>query len=93
VPTGGGDPSLIQKPAKPLDAAAKAAIKVRCKTFRHHDHVKDGKDSFDEAVSRFLAQVGEENVVSVESIQYTWLDTEAKVPMNDYGAMVLYKEL
>jgi hypothetical protein len=93
VPAGGGDPNLIQKPAKPLDAAAKAAIKVRCKTFRHHDHVKDGKDSFDDAVSRFLAEVGEENVVSVESIQYTRLDGEAKIPMTDYGALVIYKRL
>lgn len=91
VPTGGGDESLIQKPSKPLEVAAKAAIKVQCKTFRHHDCVKDGKDAFDQEVSRFLEHVGEANVMSVESIQYTWIDKETKTPMTDYGAMVIFK--
>lgn len=93
VASGSGDPGQIQKPAKPLEIAAKAAIKVRCKTIRHHDHVKDGKDNFDAAVSRFLDETGEPNIVSVESIQYTWFDSETKVPMTDYGAMIIYKGL
>ncbi len=91
VPTGASSDNLIQKPAKPLDAAAKAAIKVCCKTFRHHEHMSDGKDKFDEVVSRFLAGVGEENVVSVESIQYTRIEKE--MAMTDYGAMIIYKSL
>ncbi len=93
VPVGGGDPNMIQKPSKPLDRAAKAAIKVRCKTFRHHDHVAADKDGFDGAVSAFLAQIGEENIVSIESIQYTWVEKETKTPMSDYGAMVFYRGL
>lgn len=93
VPTGVGDESLIQKPSKPLERAAKAAIKVRCKTLRHHDHVAGGKDTFDDAVSGFLAQVGDENIVSVQAVHYTWLDKETKVPMEDYGVLVVYKGL
>jgi DNA-directed RNA polymerase subunit RPC12/RpoP len=93
VDSGSGDAGLIQKPSKPLEIAAKAAVKVCLRTFRHHDYVQDGKDTFDQVVSKFLDEVGEPNVMTVESIQYTWLDKETKTPMTDYGAMVIYRGL
>lgn len=91
VPTGGGDPNMIQKPAKPLDAAAKAAVKVRCKTIRHHECVSNGADKFDETVGGFLAGIGEDNLVSIESMQYSRLEKET--PMTDYGVLIIYKSI
>lgn len=88
---GGGADALIGKPSRPLEAAAKAAIKMRFKTLRHHEYVKEGKDGFDEAVTKFLDSVGEPNVTSVEPIQYTHNDSEGKQPMIDYGVMIVYK--
>lgn len=88
---GTGADDLIGKPNRPLEAAAKAAIRMRFKTIRHHEHVKDGKDGFDEVVTKFLDSVGEPHVVSVEPIQYTHIDNEGKQPMIDYGVMIVYK--
>ena len=91
VPTGGGDPNAIQKPAKPLDAAAKAAFSIRCKTIRHHECVNNGVDKFDETVGSFLGSIGEDNRLSMESIQYSRIEKE--VPMIDYGVMIIYKAI
>ena len=89
--TGPAVEGLIGKPNRPLEAAAKAAIKMRFKTLRHHEHVKDGKDGFDAAVTKSLEEIGESNVVSVEPIQYTHIDNDGKQPMIDYGVMIVYK--
>ncbi len=68
------------------------------KSFRHHEHVKDGKDSFDEAVSSFLAQHPEDDIVGLTGIQYTQqlksMDAEGKettTPVTEYGVLVEYK--
>lgn len=92
VPTAGaGSGELIGKPNRPLEAAAKAAIKMRFKTLRHHECVKDGKDQFDETVAQFLDHVGEPNIVSVDPIQYTYGGGEGKQPTVDYGVMIVYR--
>lgn len=89
--TGPGAEGLIGKPNRPLEAAAKAAIKMLFKTLRHHEYVKEGKDGFDEAVAKFLDQAGEPNIVSVNPIQYTHTESEGKQPMIDYGVMIVYR--
>lgn len=68
------------------------------KTFRHHEHVKDGKDNFDEVVSSFLAQHHEDDIISLTGIQYTQQfkqkDAEGKettTPVTEYGVLVEYK--
>lgn len=89
---------IIKNASKSLDIAAKTVKKLRVKTFRHHEHVKDGKDTFDDAVSSFIGQHPEDDIVSITGIQYTHQlkqkDAEGKetsVPTTEYGVLVHYK--
>lgn len=89
---------IIKNAAKSLDVAAKTVKKLRVKSFRHHEHVKDGKDTFDDAVSNFIGQHAEDDIVSLTGIQYTHhlklKDAEGKetsTPVTEYGVLVHYK--
>lgn len=86
--------SLIQKANPPLDAAARKkdgnkTIMVKC--IRHGDCVEVGKDKFDEIVTHFLEEVGEENVVSINTFNYSHIDLGSRQMIQDYGVMVVYR--
>ena len=85
--------SLIEKPLPPLEAAARkdGQKAITVKTIRHGDCVEVGKDRFDETVTGFLNQVGEENVVSITTFTYSHIDLATRQPLQDYGVMVVYK--
>jgi DNA-directed RNA polymerase subunit RPC12/RpoP len=84
--------SLIEKPLVPLDAAAKdTEKKIRTKTIRHTDCVEVGHDKFDEVVSNFLGKIGEDNIVSITPISYSYLDIGTQKLLNDFGVLIVYK--
>jgi len=83
--------SLIEKPLPPLETAAKEGVHLRIKTFKRSDCVEVGKDHFDEVVSRFLDQVGEDNVVSINPITYTHQDLASHTWITDFGVMIVFK--
>jgi len=83
--------SLIAKPLPSLEAAAKEGVKMRIKTIRHSDCVEVGKDHFDEAVTKFLEKVGEPNVVSISTFNYTHMDLATRQWVTDYGILVVYR--
>ncbi len=84
--------SLISKPLKPLEFAAKETEKrIRVKTFRRIDCVEVGRDRFDEIVTDFLARVGEENIISINTLNYTYLDIGSQKLLTDFGVLVVYR--
>lgn len=84
--------SLIEKPLQPLEVAAKETDKkVRTKTIRHTDCIEVGHDRFDEIVSQFLGKVGEPNIISINSINYTNLDIGTQKLMTEYGVLIVYR--
>lgn len=83
--------SLIAKPLPSLEAAAKEGIKLRIKTMRHSDCVEVGKDHFDEAVTKFLDKIGEPNVVSINTFNYTHMDLATRAWVTDYGILIVYR--
>ncbi len=84
--------SLIAKALPPLEIAAKEADrKIRIRTIRHTDCIEVGHDRFDEIVSQFLGKIGETNIVSINSINYTFLDIGTQKLMTEYGVMIIYK--
>jgi ribosomal protein S27E len=84
--------SLIAKPLPPLEVAAKESDKkIRIRTIRHTDCIEVGHDRFDEIVSQFLGKVGESNIISINSINYTYLDIGTQKLMTEYGVLVIYK--
>ncbi len=83
---------LIKKPNPPLEVAAKSTDrKLKIRTIRRTDCVEVGHDRFDERVSEFLANLGEENIVNVSTVNYTHMDMATRQLMTDFGIMVIYK--
>ena len=83
---------LIQKPSRPLEAAAKDGDKkLRLKCIRRTDCVEVGRDRFDEVVTEFLQGIGEQNIVSITPLTYTHMDLGTRQLMTDFGVMIVYK--
>ena len=57
------------------------------RTFRNKECIVQGQNRFDDTVSRFLGEVGKDNVICVSPINYT--DPQDKSP--DYGVVVYYQ--
>lgn len=84
--------SLIAKPLVPLEAAAKDTGKhIRTKTIRHTDCIEVGHDKFDEMVTHFLDKVGEENIISINTLTYTHLDIGSQKLMTEFGVLIVYR--
>jgi hypothetical protein len=84
--------ALIQKPTRPLEVVAKDGDKkMRIKTIKRTDCQEVGRDRFDEKVSEFLERVGQINIVSINTINYSTIDMATHAQLNDYGVIVVYK--
>lgn len=83
---------LITKPTRPLEVVAKDGDKkMRIKTIKRSDCLEVGHDRFDEKVSQFLEKVGQINIVSISTVNYTALDMATLRELMDYGVLVVYK--
>lgn len=83
---------LIAKPAVPLEVAAKESDRqLRTKCIRHVDCCEVGHDRFDEVVSSFLGKIGEHNVVSINTISYSFIDIGSQKLLTDFGVMIIYR--
>ncbi|MGA2866642.1 MAG: hypothetical protein ABSF95_19380 [Verrucomicrobiota bacterium] len=92
VPTHKTTESLIAKPPAPLEAAAKdTEKKMRTKTIRHIDCIEVGHDKFDEIVTTFLNRVGETNIISINTLAFTYLDIGTQKLLTDYGLLIVYR--
>jgi hypothetical protein len=93
VPTHEGPSEvLIKKPAvveKPVVAQGERQLRTR--TIRRIDCVEVGHDRFDEVISEFLAKVGPENLVSVNTLNYTHLDIGSQKLLTDFGVLIVYR--
>jgi len=84
--------ALITKPAVPLEVTAKESDRqLRVKSIRHIDCVEVGHDKFDDIVGKFLAKIGEHNLVSVTPLAYSHLDIASQKQLTDYGVLIIYK--
>ena len=83
---------LIQKPPPPLEVTAKETEKtMRVKTIRRTDCMELGHDNFDKVVSEFLGKIGQENIISVNTLSYTHLDIGTQKLLTDFGVMIVYR--
>jgi len=71
-----------------LEQEASSGSTMAIKTIRHGDCVDGDKDTFDEQVTNFLREKGDESIVSVNPIQFS--DDEKK-PI-DYGVLIIFTE-
>jgi DNA-directed RNA polymerase subunit RPC12/RpoP len=83
---------LIKKSAVPLEAIAKGADKrIRIHTIRHASCIESGHDKFDEVAAKFLAEVGESNIIGIHTVSYSHVDAGSQKLLNDYGVMIVYR--
>jgi hypothetical protein len=83
--------ALIAKPPAPLEFAKDESKKIRTKTIRHTDCVEVGHDKFDEVVTNFLGKVGEDNIISINPINYSHLDIGTQKLLTEYGVFIVFK--
>lgn len=84
--------SLIGKASKPFEIAAKESDRrIRVKTIRHTDCIEVGHDKFDETVTEFLNKVGQEHIISITPLTYTYLDIGSQKLLTEYAVFVVYK--
>lgn len=91
VPSNKTTESLITKPLMPLEAAAKAEKGIKTKTIRHTDCVEVGHDKFDDVVSKFIGKIGEEDIISITPISYSYLDIGTQKQLTDFGVLIVYR--
>ncbi len=84
---------LIQKPLPSLDAQAQKDGRrmMRVKTIRHSDCKEVGHDNFDNDVSLILNKIGDENIVSITPINYSYVEMGTQKLLNDFGVMIVYR--
>ena len=83
--------SLITKALPPLEAQKDKGKILRIKTIRHTDCKEVGHDGFDERVTEILNQIGETNIVSINTINYSYVDLSSKQLLSDFGVVIVYK--
>lgn len=83
--------TLISKPLRPLEVAAKAGVQIHVKTIRHSECIEGGQDHYDEVVSQFLNKVTQPNIISIHPINYSHQDAASRNWVNDYGVMIIYR--
>jgi len=88
-------PVAVPTVAAPVEVAAPAAPvggkRMHIKIFRHSDCVEVGRDLYEEMVSDFLNQVGEANIISINSLNYTHIDIGSQRLLTDYALQVIYR--
>jgi hypothetical protein len=84
---------LIRKALPSLEAAAKTEGKklLRLKTIRHSDCKEVGHDNFDSFVTEFLNRIGEENIVSITPINYSYIEMGTQKMITDFGVAIIYR--
>jgi len=84
--------SLITKPKPPLEVEVRGAgKKIKIRTIRRSSCIESGHDHFDQRVAEFLNEVGEKNIVKMETINYETFDVGLQKIMTDYGLMIIYR--
>jgi len=83
--------SLITKARPPLEKQKDGEKILRIKTIRHTDCKEVGHDAFDERVTEILNQIGETNIVSINTISYSYVDLSTKQLLADFGVVIIYK--
>ncbi len=92
VPSNKAAESLIAKPLPPMEVAAKdVEKKIRTKTIRHTDCIEVGHDKFDEIITTFLGKIGEANIISINTLNYTFLDIGTQKLLTDFGVLIVYR--
>jgi hypothetical protein len=83
---------LIKQPTVKDDVASKDGHKrLRTKTIRRIDCVELGHDRFDEITSTFLNKIGQDDIVNISTVAYTYIDIGSQKLLTDFGVLIVYR--
>ena len=91
VPLRDGPTEVLVKKRESVQDSRPDKHGLRSRCIRRIDCLEVGKDHFDERVTDFLEKVGDGNVVSVNTINYSYVDLGSRQILTDYGVFILYK--
>jgi DNA-directed RNA polymerase subunit RPC12/RpoP len=89
VPMHDGPSEMLIKKRVLEEAGPAKAKRIRTHCIKHFACVEVGRDKYDDVVTEFLQKVGEENIVSINSINYDVVDSIGRT-LADYGVMIVY---
>ena len=84
-------PLIKKDPNPPKTSAKEGARHLRIRSIRRLDCREVGQDRFDQTVSAVLAEIGDDHVVSVQPISYTYVEMGSQKILSDYGVIIVYK--
>lgn len=84
-------PLIRKDPAPPRNPENDGARHLRIRSIRRLDCREVGQDRFDQTVSAALAEIGDDHVVSVQPISYTYVEMGSQKILSDYGVIIVYK--
>lgn len=83
---------LIRKANRPLEIAAKDSDrKMRIKVIRRADCIELGKDKFEDTVTELIAKIGEQFILSMHPVSYSFLDPGTQKLLSDFGVIIVYR--
>ncbi len=84
--------TLIKKALAPLDSIAKDGVReLKIKTIRHGDCREVGHDNFDKVATDVLQKIGQDNIVSINTINYSFIEIGTSKMLTDFGILIVYK--
>ena len=82
---------LVKKTLPTLEIAKDGQRTMRVRCIKRTECVEVGKDLFEEVVSKFLAKIGEEHVISISAINYSHIDMGTRQILTDFGVMIVFR--
>ncbi len=82
---------LFEAPRHEEEVSPAGDKKVKVKIFRHTDCVEVGHDRYEEFVGAFLNKVGEPNIISLNTMNYTHIDIATQKILSDYAIQIIYR--
>lgn len=90
--TAGPSAPLIKKSQALLDVVPSSGPRqLHIKTIRHIDCKEVGHDNFDKIVTDALGKIGEEAIISINTINYSYVEMGTQKLLNDFGVLIVYK--
>jgi len=84
-------PLIKKASSSPPTVAKEGARHLRIRSIRRLDCREVGLDKFDQTVSDALAEIGDDNVVSIHPISYSYVEMGSQKVLSDYGVVIVYK--
>ena len=85
-------PRLIAKEMKPLeDHPAIKDGKIHARCIRRVECIEVGHDRFEPIVTEFLQKIGETSIISITTVNYSYIDMGSRQILNDFGVLIVYR--